>query len=275
MPILSLEIITVGIRSCRSELVRRAACAETWAFVILDVIRFSGGSCVWTFPGQKVRFWWHSSPDCSGPSLPCAVGALPHPAPRIVPVGLTRLVGGRTLQVLVGLVVVHWTLGSLQLQLPSLWYALDFPSKANWSHGVLSRNSQKPHVAPLQGHLQHFCQFAASSAPGAKTTACPVARGTWEWTGELSRCPLLPPIGHSPGVLEKGGEALMCVHEAPVPPSGLRAGSQNQIFLFFFLPFFPECITGYCPYQTKPFHQRFFNTLYFSFILLWNKPGNN
>lgn len=49
-----------------------------------------------------------------------------------------------------------------------------------------------------------------------------------------------------------------------------RAGSQNQSDIFYL-----EFISGYCPYQTKPFHQAFFNTLYFSFILLWNKLGNN
>lgn len=37
-----------------------------------------------------------------------------------------------------------------------------------------------------------------------------------------------------------------------------KAGSQNQR-----LPCFLECITGYCPHQTKPFHQRFFKTLFF------------
>lgn len=42
-----------------------------------------------------------------------------------------------------------------------------------------------------------------------------------------------------------------------------RAGSQNQSAVFYL-----EFISGYCPYQTKPFHQGFFNTLYFSFILL-------
>lgn len=61
-----------------------------------------------------------------------------------------------------------------------------------------------------------------------------------------------------------------CVCETPPSLQCKKAGSQNQSTVFYL-----EFISGYCPYQTKPFHQGFFNTLYFSFILLWNKLGNN
>lgn len=44
----------------------------------------------------------------------------------------------------------------------------------------------------------------------------------------------------------------------PLKSSEPKARSQNQR-----LPCFLECITGYCPHQTKPFHQRFFKTLFF------------
>lgn len=54
----------------------------------------------------------------------------------------------------------------------------------------------------------------------------------------------------------------------PLKSSEPKAGSQNQR-----LPCFLECITGYCPHQTKPFHQRFFKTLFspplFCFEISW------
>ena len=40
MPILSWEIIPEGIRSHRSELIKRAVCADTWAPVALKVTYF-------------------------------------------------------------------------------------------------------------------------------------------------------------------------------------------------------------------------------------------
>lgn len=49
----------------------------------------------------------------------------------------------------------------------------------------------------------------------------------------------------------------------PFKSSEPKARSQNQR-----LPCFLECITGYCPHQTKPFHHRFlkhfFSFLYFA-----------
>lgn len=128
--------------------------------------------------------------------------------------------------------------------------------------------TNKPQAVPLQGRYQHSCQFAASSAPGAKTTAGPITRGAWEWSGELSWS--LPSMV-APWCWKREVKPSCVCTKTPFCLSVLRAGSQNQIFLFPPTPpsfFFPECITGYCPYQTKPFHQRFFNTLYFSFILL-------
>lgn len=54
----------------------------------------------------------------------------------------------------------------------------------------------------------------------------------------------------------------------PLKSSEPKARSQNQR-----LPCFLECITGYCPHQTKPFHQRFFKTLFspplFCFEISW------
>lgn len=45
----------------------------------------------------------------------------------------------------------------------------------------------------------------------------------------------------------------------PLKSSEPKVRSQNQR-----LPCFLECITGYCPHQTKPFHQRFLKHFFFS-----------
>jgi len=73
--------------------------------------------------------------------------------------------------------------------------------------------------------------------------AGPIAGCTWERTRDLFGSLLVPPIHCSPVVLETRGGALVCAHEAPVPPSGLRAGSQNQIFPFFFFLFFSQSVS--------------------------------
>lgn len=108
--------------------------------------------------------------------------------------------------------------------------------------GLIQKQPKAAH-GPSARASPVFLPVCCIFCPWCQNHGLPCRQGHLEWTGELSRCPLLPPIGHSPGVLEKGGEALMCVHEAPVPPSGLRAGSQNQIFLFFFFFLFSQSVS--------------------------------
>lgn len=112
---------------------------------------------------------------------------------------------------------------------------------------VLSRKSQ---ARPLCESISGISASSCLSCPRCQTHGSPMAGSTWEWMGEPSRSLLLPPM-HSPVVLGRGGEALLCPHAAPILPAGLRAGSQNQIFLFsffsrslfFFFPFSSQSVS--------------------------------
>lgn len=68
--------------------------------------------------------------------------------------------------------------------------------------------------------------------------------------------PLTP--GYSHGGIWVGVGKPLSAEKLPLKSSEPKARSQNQR-----LPCFLECITGYCPHQTKPFHQGFFKTLFF------------
>lgn len=73
-PLFPSENIIAGVWSVRSEFLRAL------------VIRFSGGSCPWPFPGQEVRGWWHSGGIQAALGCLCQVGQeLSLPQPLVCP----------------------------------------------------------------------------------------------------------------------------------------------------------------------------------------------
>ena len=179
-----------------------------------------------------MRFGWHSGPDCSRLSLPRATGAVPHPAPRVVPVGLPRGWSEDKISRLWRgwmLCFEHWGASSCSFLLHGTpWVFHPRQTDRMRSYLETAKSRTRPlceGITSISASLLHLLPLVPK--PRLAPLLGPLGNGQ----GNLPGSPLLPPIRRSPVVLETGGEALVCAHEAPVLPSGLRAGSQNQIFL--------------------------------------------